>query len=240
VHVPKAAELVAGTLRRQIVRGELSEGDALPSETSLMDFYGVSRPTLREALRVLEAERLIKVHRGSHGGARVQSPNGDVAARYAALVLEHQGASMADVYEARTIIEPPCARILAQRRTKGDLALLWASIAEAEAANETDNEDDVRAVRVQNDFHALIVGLAQNQTTAVLWGMLRHIIDSMIVSRVEREATHLGARSHRRLVELIESQDDEGAERLWRKHLTESSKFLTGGPGANTLLQLLD
>jgi DNA-binding FadR family transcriptional regulator len=98
----------------------------------------------------------------------------------------------------------------------------------------------VLAVRTQNDFHALIVDLAKNQTTAVLWGMLRHLIDTMTLSRVEREATHLGARSHRRLVELIESQDADAAEQLWRKHLTESSKFLTGGPGANTPLQLLD
>src|ERR1700716_2870485 len=87
VRVPKAAELVASTLRRQIVKGELATGEVLPSETELMEFYGISRPTLREALRVLEAERLIIVQRGSHGGARIQAPDGDVAARFAALVL---------------------------------------------------------------------------------------------------------------------------------------------------------
>ncbi len=238
VRAPRTAEIVAQDLRRQIVRGELNEGDALPPETSLMEFFGVSRPTLREALRVLEAEMLITVHRGSHGGARVQTPNGDVAARYAGFVLEHRNVDLADVYQARAIIEPPCARIVATQRTKDDLARIWAAVQEAESANKTD--DAVLAVRVQNEFHSLIVELARNETTAVLWGMLRHIVDSVTVSRVEREATHLGGRSHRRLAELIEAREADAAEQLWRKHLTESSRFFTSDPGANTRLQLLD
>ncbi len=57
--VPKTAELVAAELRRKIVRGELAEGDALPSEAALMAEFAVSRPTLREAFRVLESESLM-------------------------------------------------------------------------------------------------------------------------------------------------------------------------------------
>src|SRR5438445_51107 len=109
VRVPKTAELVAAHLRRQIVRGELKEGDALPPETALMEQFSVSRPTLREAFRVLESEALITVRRGSHGGARVHVPNGDVAARYAGLVLQFRETTLADVLEARAVIEPPCA-----------------------------------------------------------------------------------------------------------------------------------
>ncbi|WP_235489098.1 winged helix-turn-helix domain-containing protein, partial [Frankia sp. AvcI1] len=87
---------------RQIVRGELHEGDALPPEAVLMEQFGVSRPTLREAFRVLESEALISVRRGAHGGARVHTPNGHVAARYTALVLEHQHTTLADIHTAHT------------------------------------------------------------------------------------------------------------------------------------------
>ena len=80
VRVPKAGELVAAQLRRQIVTGELSPGDPLPSEAALMDKYGVSRPTLREAFRILESESIIRVLRGAHGGARVLAPSTEVAA----------------------------------------------------------------------------------------------------------------------------------------------------------------
>ncbi|WP_235433332.1 FadR/GntR family transcriptional regulator, partial [Protofrankia coriariae] len=134
VRVPKTAELVAARLRRQIVRGELVEGDALPPEAVLMEQFGVSRPTLREAFRVLESEALISVRRGAHGGARVHTPNGDVAARYAALVLEYRGTTIADVHQARALLEPPCVRRLAQRHTEEDLARLRAALAAVEAA----------------------------------------------------------------------------------------------------------
>ena len=67
----KTGELIAAQLRRQIVRGVLKPGQTLPPETQLMEHFGVSRPTLREAFRILEAETLISVRRGSRGGAKV-------------------------------------------------------------------------------------------------------------------------------------------------------------------------
>src|SRR3546814_16660333 len=72
--VPKTAELVADRIRRRIISGELDEGASLPPEGQLLEQFGVSRPTLREAIRILEAERLITVTRGSRSGARVSAP----------------------------------------------------------------------------------------------------------------------------------------------------------------------
>src|SRR5881227_670324 len=118
VRVPKTAELVASHLRRQIVRGELKEGDALSPESALMEHFGVSRPTLREAYRVLESEALISVRRGARGGARVHAPDGDVAARYAGLVLQFRGATLADVYEARKVLELPAVERVARERPR--------------------------------------------------------------------------------------------------------------------------
>src|SRR5438094_705925 len=84
----RSAVLVAGHIRGQIVRGELEEDDALPSEAALMQRFKISRPTLREAFRILESEGLIDVRRGARGGARVRVPDHDVVARYAGLVLQ--------------------------------------------------------------------------------------------------------------------------------------------------------
>ena len=75
VRSPKTAELVAGTLRRMVVDGQLKDGDFLPNEAELMAHFAVSRPTLREAVRVLESERLVEVRRGSRTGARVRVPS---------------------------------------------------------------------------------------------------------------------------------------------------------------------
>lgn len=75
VHVPKAAVLVADALRDRILRRELVPGDRLPSEPLLMSQYGVSRPTLREALRLLEAAELLEVRRGARGGGVIRTPS---------------------------------------------------------------------------------------------------------------------------------------------------------------------
>src|SRR5690349_23747122 len=105
VRSPKTAELVAGTLRRMVVDGQLKEGDFLPNEAELMTHFGVSRPTLREAVRVLESERLVEVRRGSRTGARVRVPGPEIVARPAGLLLELSGATIADVMTARSGIE---------------------------------------------------------------------------------------------------------------------------------------
>ena len=121
VRVPKAGELVASQLRRQIVRGDLREGDALPSEAVLMERFGVSRPTLREAFRILEAENLISVRRGAAAGRACTCPDVAAAARYAGAILEYRQATLSDVFDTRTVLESQAAALLSQRRGRAHL-----------------------------------------------------------------------------------------------------------------------
>jgi DNA-binding FadR family transcriptional regulator len=243
IRVPKTAELVAAELRRKIVRGELAEGDALPSEAVLMAEFAVSRPTLREAFRVLESESLISIRRGARGGARVQVPDGNVAASHAGLVLEYRGTTLQDVYDARTLIEAPCAALLAQRRTEEDLARLRGAVAEARQL-----VDDPQAfIRAQVEFHALMVELAGNRTMAVLNGMVRHIIEQANWSHVDLDAgspenvraNKRGFRAHVRLVELVAAGQADEAEALWRLHLQEAENYLLMNKSMTTVLDLL-
>jgi DNA-binding FadR family transcriptional regulator len=259
VRVPKTAELVAAHLRRQIVRGELVEGDALPPEAVLMEQFGVSRPTLREAFRVLESEALISVRRGAHGGARVHRPDGHVAARYAGLVLEHRRTTVADVQHARTALEAPAVRRLAESPDAAVLVQLRAALTEAAAAIDgrgprgdygEDGAADPRASL--GGFHHLLVELAGNQTLAVIDSMLRHILLHTAAGHQPAEgdrpdgfgpghgveargrwAAHQDA--HRRLVELIERGEPDEAEALWRQHLAESAD----GTSSSAVLDLL-
>src|SRR3954447_20158277 len=178
VRVPKTAELVAAELRRRLVAGDLDEGDALPPEALLRETFGVSRPTLREAYRVLESEGLIEVHRGARGGARVRVPNDEAAARYAGLVLQHRGTNVADVCAVRSIIEPVCASMLAARHDGADIARLHAVMALTEAPTDT-----AQRAGAQTDFHAELVRLAGNQSLVLLHGIVQHIIDRAVVRR---------------------------------------------------------
>src|SRR5437762_11214199 len=107
---------IADELRALIVSGALSEGDSLGHEPDLVERFGVSRPSLREALRILETEGLITVVRGVHGGVVVHAPDERMTARTAALVLQSRNVALADVFEARSLLEPISAKAIASMR----------------------------------------------------------------------------------------------------------------------------
>jgi GntR family transcriptional regulator, transcriptional repressor for pyruvate dehydrogenase complex len=242
VRAPKTAELIATLYRRQIVRGELRPGDTLPSEQQLMGQFGVSRPTLREAFRILEAEDLISVKRGSRGGARVTQPSLSVAARYVGLLLQVQGTTIADVYEARMVLEPACARLLARRRTKQDLADLNACIEELRGAVEAGQPEtsqlrapepalwSSRAAR----FHELIMQRSGSKTLAVQGGVLQDIVATHLAIALSRDRAgddelanfRRNVRSYEKLVALVDKRDGTGAERHWRAHMEAAGQRL--------------
>src|SRR3954464_6136386 len=107
---------IADELRRLIIEGELEDGESLGHEPDLIERFGVSRPSLREALRILEAEGLITVVRGVLGGVVVNRPDHRMAARTAAIVLQARNVSLEDVFEALTIIEPSAVGLVASGR----------------------------------------------------------------------------------------------------------------------------
>jgi DNA-binding FadR family transcriptional regulator len=244
VRVPKTAELVASHLRRQIVRGELKEGDALPPESALMEQFAVSRPTLREAFRVLESEALISVRRGARGGARVHAPDGDVAAQYAGLVLQFRGATLADVYAARKAIELAALAALANRRSDSVLKPLLANIDECDAIDG----DPARRVVTQEQFHRLLVEAAGNQTLTIFEAMIHRIIElhgSVYVAKhvgepQATESARIGSRAHRRFVDLLLERRHQEATELWERHLVEASDVVLRGADAKTVLELLN
>jgi DNA-binding FadR family transcriptional regulator len=225
IRVPKTAELVANHIRRQIVDGQLHEDDALPPETALMEEFGISRPTLREAFRILESEGLITVRRGARGGARVQEPSADTAAQYAGLVLQHRNTTLADVLDARVIVEAPAARILAERRDRARIAKRLTQLLEEPAVHDATGFDR---------FNRLMVELTDNQTLILLTTMIEHICraaaldyhaDANHDERLRRKAD----RTREQLIELVRAGDGDAAEDLWRRHLSEAGKALLAG-----------
>lgn len=230
VRVPKMAELVVAQLRRQIITGQLQEGDALPPESELMEQFGVSRPTLREAFRVLESESLIAIRRGAHGGARVLTPSRQVAARFTAFMLEYKGVTLRDVYEARISLEVPAVGQLARSRTKADLAAVKRSLESHAASGEDPNAE----IRLHGDFHMLIVRLAGNETLLLLSEMLHEIIETANTSLhanhavSEQKASDAAVRTHRKVYEHLVNREGAAAEVLWRRHLVEALDYVVG------------
>ena len=238
----KAADVVAAALRRRIILGELQEGDVLPHEGVLLDDLGVSKPTLRQAIRILESESLVTVRLGSRGGIHVSVPRIETAAGYAATVLEYRGTTTSDLFEAAAALEGPCAAMLARSRTTEQLERLRTA-AETEAAMR---DDPQRLLELENDFHRLMIDMAGNATLRVLCEMVRVIIDAatrryLAGTRpdVHGPAVQAGARTHLRVVDLIERRDAEGAEALWRKHIRATAAQVKRAGGPDMVLDVL-
>ncbi|SBW24090.1 GntR family transcriptional regulator [Candidatus Protofrankia californiensis] len=243
VRVPKAGEMVAARLRRQIVTGQLHEGDLLPSEPVLMEQFGVSRPTLREAFRILESEQIIHVRRGAHGGAQVLLPDTAAASRYAGTLLQYRGTTLADVYEARSHLESAAVAMLARERSAANLRRLNHMLAEGEALLD----DPVTfAEKHDLEFHRLLMELSENQTMMMFLDILFSIIESHNEKFIREhrgrpfDTSNVAAahNAHVKLVELIRQKDADEAVAFWREHLTQITKFMVQDSG-ETILDVL-
>ncbi|MBV9512827.1 MAG: FadR family transcriptional regulator, partial [Mycobacteriaceae bacterium] len=103
---PRRALVVATEIRARIAEGRLGEGDRLAPLAELASEFGISRPTLREALRILEMEFLLDLRTGDRGGATIRTPSTRVAAQLAGIVLEARRTTVADCFLALRLIEP--------------------------------------------------------------------------------------------------------------------------------------
>jgi DNA-binding FadR family transcriptional regulator len=246
IRTPKTAELVARQLRRMIVDGDLKDGDHLPHEADLMVHFSVSRPTLREAVRVLESERLVEVRRGSRTGARVCVPGPEIVARPASLLLELSGTKVADVLVAREAIEPTAVGLLAQGGSD-------------EAIDELERivEDLIpRAYETRtlatgtSHFHLRMVQLSGNSTLALIAGMLHEITErhssTVSTAKFETEKDTYEAsyarlmRSLRRLVKLLRARDVKGATAHWQRHMEVARGSLLAGREDVEVRDILD
>ena len=242
VRVPKAAELVAARLRAQIITGELPADALLPAESVLMSQFDVSRPTLREAFRILESEALIEVRRGALGGARVQVPDGAMAARHLGYLLQYRGTSMADVYRARSFLERPLGETVARDRRRHTINRLGQAIRAAEA----DLKNPAEYVKHDINFHLLVAELAGNETVRT---MVEVLYDILLPARARYAevlpAGELGLeydevhRTHAYFVALIKRRDPDAAITLWHKHLDEIEHHYTARPLAKTAVEML-
>ena len=242
IELPKAAVALAAEIRGRIIRGELPEGSRLPPEPELMAQLGVSRPTLREALRILESELLVTVRRGSNGGARIQTPTHEVAARYASAFLAYRNTMLADVHDARIAIEPPCAGILARRRDPAALAHLQALRDETLQHMKVKDLEGARAPAQR--FHRAVVELAANETLLLFHRTIDEILEQHLAEfqsvqkRLNQPRLAQRHDDHDRLLELIAAGVDREAEACWRAHLEVLKDSMLSGTGNRTVEEL--
>lgn len=217
--VRKAYEQVADQLRDLIVGGELSPGERLPNEAVLAREFGVSRATVREALRVLAAQNLIRTAKGAAGGSYVTLPTVDHISAFVHanvnILTESEHVTLEELLEARELLEVPAARLAAQRRSELDLKRLRATVP----------GDDVRLgaqeeFAYNRDFHSIVIESSGNSLLTIaaqpIFLVLQTNLARSTLGRQFHRAVH---EQHRRIIEAVEAGDANAAAAEMHSHL---------------------
>ncbi len=215
-----ASEQVAGDIRAFMQREQLQPGDRLGREEDLARRFGISRPTLREALRLLSSAHLIRASKGPGGGIFVAA----TAEEGIALSVSDTVASMLaadtvdldELLEARMLVEIPLAGLAAQRADEEDVRRLAELVAQAKAAG-TDSD---RFSELDRELHRRISAAAGNRLSGALMAWVVDVLQPLLQERLKPavvESTLLG--QHQDVVDAIERGDPAAAERAMREHL---------------------
>jgi DNA-binding FadR family transcriptional regulator len=177
--------------------------------------FGVSRVTVRDALRALEASGLVTVKVGGRGGPFVAQPDASVISASLGSQLQLQGTTFEELAEARLAIETTAARLAAERATEEDLAHLKRSVEEA------GSHDD--SVAESFDFHYGLVKAAHNRVLLLMFEATRTLIRSAFgeLHHQQPDMAGSGRSMHLALYQAIERRDADTAVRLMREHLYE-------------------
>jgi DNA-binding FadR family transcriptional regulator len=234
IHQHRIAETIAAELRSRILAGDGSSDYRLPTQDQLVSEFGVSYPSIREAIRILETEGLVTVRRGNVGGAEVHRPDESSAAYHLGLALQARRVTLGDLAAALRTLEPLCAAECARRedRTAAVMPQLEASIEKSAALTE----DGVAFTRVARQFHDLLVALTPNAT-------IRHVVGSLVTLWSAQEQAWAEAmtvrgrypapdvaadavRIHRRIAAEIAAGQAGNAEQLARSHLSATQALI--------------
>jgi len=217
ISAPKAADVLAGALRARIRSGEWPEGYALPAERDLSAETGLSRTSVREALRMLEVDGLIEIRAGRNGGARVRRPAGDEFTRQLELFIWGRNIAAEHLHDVREALEAMGAEGAARRRTEADLAELRMRTLAVEAS--VDDLD--RYLDANLAWHMSVVRASHNELLVSFMDVLANAIHVATESEAfdSPEVRRSTLAIHRAILDAIVAGDADAARRRMARHV---------------------
>lgn len=215
----KSALLVAQRIVRDIERQGLGPGEMLPPERSMMDEYAIGRGTLRESLRFLELQGVLRLRPGPGGGPVIQKPSADTLATTLALMLQLDGARHRVVAESRCALEPQVAHLAAQQIGAGPLAALLETLTVMEAGAD----DPAAHLDSDRDFHRIIGWASGNSLLGFLVEALTRFEAEPADQPLRRRRQVLKA--HRLIYQALAAGDPVAASEAMREHLQDGLSY---------------
>lgn len=214
IKVPKSSDVLAERLKQEILSDMYPPGSMLPTERELVSATGLSRGSVREALRILEAQGLVATRAGRYGGTSVAMPTDHHLADHIEIFARGRSIPLNALAEVRLALEPMVASLAAQRRTEQDLEALHAVSNRIEQTAE--NVDDLDAFLLENvNWHDALAAASHND---LLCALATSISGIMFEASKLREFASIELRkrvcvAHRKILEAIEAGDSERARR---------------------------
>lgn len=205
VEAGRVSDLIIDQIRELILSGRLPPGERLPAERDLAERTGVSRVTVRDALRVLEAQGIIEIRVGTAGGAFVTAPSSEKVGEGISTMLKLETLRPEDVAEARLIMELGAAALAIQRATDADIDRLEGLCQLAERQHAEGHYD----VGLSSQFHIAIAATAHNTALRLLTELFTGPLSMKAVRATEPPARAHGqtVAEHRRILDALESRD---------------------------------
>ena len=213
---------IVDQVRSRIRSGELVVGDRLPSERALCEQFGVSRRTVREAFRMLEATGHITIRLGKEGGAFVTAPSAELVGEGITDLIASSRLTSAEVTEVRALMEIAYLPLVVERATVEDIERLRLLCDRHEAARLDGTYD----VQMSLDFHRALAACTHNAASVLLLDALREAI-----LRSLADADHSGtsgAAEHKAVVDAVAERDVERATAIMRAHLDRTIVATSG------------
>lgn len=216
----KISDQIIDQIRDAILSGRLKPGDHLSSEKELGDQFGVSKATMREALRVLEVMGLIEMRKGVSGGIFIAEVGMRTTIHSIINFLHFQSVSIREITMLRYLIEPTVARIAASKATDMDILNLKKIVEENHS--EADN-----AVSKEIGFHRYLARIAENTLLILIVDFVDNLLDS-IKSKIKLGPTFYKdvQKSHQKILDFIIKRDGSGAAQAMAQDLLEVDRHL--------------
>jgi len=230
---PKRGDLVAEEIKRLITEKDLKPGDRLPREAELQQLYSVSKSTIREALKSLEVQGLIKVSTGPSGGGMVVEVPLDRTLQLLQNYLFFKDVSIDDIYTVRQQLEPELAAGAVPHLTEEDFAALEANIACCDGAvDPNDHGHVVRQRQEDMTFHDILAAANPNPFLRFICELINEMIRQLIEFRNDtpvaehRRFGTANAKIHCEIVQAARERDVERVRALMVEHMTEAPKHV--------------
>jgi len=221
----RVSNLIVDQIRLLIRDGQLTAGDRLPSERELGERFGVSRVTVREALRGLEANGLVTIRVGARGGAFVTAPTSAQVGEGISDMLTFSVVEPTDVTEARQVLELGIVPLVCQRADEQDIAELLEICDRAEAMLESDN---AYSVSLSAEFHVRVAKASHNPAIEMLAQSFHGPVLASLVRAQEEDPKVgiVGTAEHREFVLAVQRRDVEAATDVMSRHLARTAERL--------------